>query len=194
MKIMITFFKTFKWLNYYNIFWYSLTTILVLMFPCSVLDGLVGIGISIPIFTIGLTIMTPIFYFNAFLLLLSILVPFIASKGDIDFFKSLRATHKIRRYARFEQGKKSNTVIATTATEAEKNLANAAVKTLTVTYYQKIAIVSIKLPENYGAQQLLLEKLPGIKNKLNALNNGYQFSDLTPEDDRLYSAIGRRTF
>lgn len=194
MKIMITFFKTFKWLNYYNIFWYSLTTILVLMLPYSILEELIEVGISIPIFTIGLAIIKTIFYFITSLLYLSILVPFIASKGDIDLLKSHRATHKIRRYARFEQGKKSNTVISTAATEAEKNLANAAVKTLTVTYYQKIAIVSIKLPENYGAQQLLLAKLPGIKNKLNALNNGYQFSDLTPEDDRLYSAIGRRTF
>lgn len=68
MKIMVTFFKTFKWLNYYNIFWYSLTTILVLMLPYSVLDGLIEIGISIPIFTMGLTIIKPILYFSTFLL------------------------------------------------------------------------------------------------------------------------------
>ncbi|MFC6995737.1 hypothetical protein ACFQHX_09370 [Streptococcus loxodontisalivarius] len=135
--------------------------------------------------------MTSVFLlFSGTVCILSLIIPLYASKGKLKIFKSLWVTHKIRCFSRFEKGKTSETNISVSATDAEKNLANAAVRTLTVSYYQDRAIVSIKLPENDNAQKLLLEKLPRLRDKLNALQNGYTFNDLTAENDRLYSAEG----
>lgn len=194
---MTTLKNSFKFINFYNIFYILLIALLV--------TG--GGGLLLKLFLV--VFQTPLIITNIFtflsskLLALALRIFFLLvgvtaikwlSNKKIKLWKSLYYTNKIRRFAYTTTEKSLNIgQDKIPYSVADKRLANRSLWSLTVECEEDKIIVSIKLPVNHKAMKMVKELLPDIKNQLTELDPAYSFNDFTLESYRVYQTIGTRT-
>lgn len=194
---MNTFKLSFKFINFYNIFY-------ILLIPLLVTGGS---GLLLKLFLV--VFQTPILITNIFtflsakllaltLRLILLLVGITAIKWlpnqKLNLWKSLYYTNKIRRFAYTTTEKSLNIgQDKVPYSVADKRLANRSLLSLTVKCEEDKIITSIKLPANHKAMKMVKELLTDIKNHLTELDPAYSFNDFTLESYRVYQAIGTRT-
>lgn len=195
--IMTTLKNSFKFINFYNIFY-------ILLIPLLVTGGS---GLLLKLFLV--VFQTPILITNIFtflsakllalaLRLILLLVGITAIKWlpnqKLNMWKSLYYTNKIRRFAYTTTEKSLNIGQEKIPySVADKRLANRSLWSLTVECEEDKIITSIKLPVNHKAMKMVKDLLPNIKSQLTELDLTYSFNDFTLESYRVYQAIGTRT-